>query len=904
MDKELITLTVNGKDFKGKRVVGRKGQTILQVLRDNDINIPTLCDHPKMPPHGGCRLCIVEVDNMRGLPPSCATPAADGMVVHTHTKEVVRVRKTVLELLLAYGDHNCLFCDASGTCELQRLVYEHGIKEIPFKTTYTPVPLDDTNPMIVRDHNKCVLCGRCVRACLAIQGNGVIDFGGRGSDAFITTFNNTSLKDSNCVYCGQCVQACPVGALTEKKAAGMAQAWEAEKVRTTCTYCGVGCQMWLHVKDGRITKVTGVEGAAPNDGRLCVKGRFGYDFIYSPDRLTAPLIRENGSFREASWDEALDLVVEKFRDLSAKYGPDCLAGVSSSRSINEDSYNMQKLFRAVLGTNNIDNCARTCHAPSVTGLAMSFGSGAMTNSFSDFSKAKMILAIGTNMTEAHPVAGTFVKNALKNGAELIVIDPRRIELADMADVHLQIKVGSDIALINGLMHVLIDEGLYDKDYVARCCTGFEELRRKAMKYPPERAEEISGIPAETIRTVARRLASVKPAMLVYCLGITEHTCGVNNVVSCANLQMLLGNVGFECGGVNPIRGQNNVQGACDMGALPNLFPGYQKVDDPQARAKFAAAWGVERLPDKPGLMLPSMLEGILKGKIKGFYVFGENLANTEPDIKHVEHCLASAEFLVCQDNFPNETTRFAHVVLPAAAWGEKDGTYTNSERRVNRLRQVSRPPGLSKQDWQIFKEIARRMGHRWPSSSARELWDNEISVLAPQMAGIKYGRIEGDGLQWPVHDEDHCGTTIMHKDGCFVCGLGRFIPVDWTPPAEVPDEEFPFTLTTGRRLYHYHTRTQTGRAQGLNELLGEETADMSPIDACFRGIEHGEHVRVRSRRGEVIVKAKVTDRVPQGMVWMSFHFREGCANWLTNPVFDPISETAEYKACAVTVEKL
>ena len=475
---------------------------------------------------------------------------------------------------------------------------------------------------------------------------------------------------------------------------------------------------------------------------------------------------------------------------------------------------MQKLFRAVLGTNNIDNCARTCHAPSVTGLAMSFGSGAMTNSFSDFSKAKMILAIGTNMTEAHPVAGTFVKNALKNGAELIVVDPRRIELADMADVHLQIKVGSDIALINGLMHVLITEELYDKEYVAKCCTGFEELRKKVMEYPPERAAEVSGIPADTIRTVARRLASVKPAMLAYCLGITEHTCGVNNVVSCANLQMLLGNVGFECGGVNPIRGQNNVQGACDMGALPNLFPGYQKVDDPQARAKFEDAWGVEQLPDKPGLMLPSMLEGILEGKIKGFYVFGENLANTEPDIKHVEHCLASAEFLVCQDNFPNETTRFAHVVLPAAAWGEKDGTYTNSERRVNRVRTASVPPGEAKPNWWIFKEIARRMGQKWESGSAQEIWDNEVSLLAPSLAGVKYARLENDGVQWPAPSEDHPGTATLHKDGCFTCGLGVLKPLDWIPPAEVPDREYPLVLSTGRRLYHYHTRTQTGRCFG------------------------------------------------------------------------------------------
>jgi len=528
----------------------------------------------------------------------------------------------------------------------------------------------------------------------------------------------------------------------------------------------------------------------------------------------------------------------------------------------------------------------------------------MTNSFADFEKAKMFLVIGSNMTEAHPVAASFLKNAVTKGAELYVVDPRYTDLAKRATCHLQIKVGSDIALLNGIMHVLIAEEIYDKEYVARCCVGFEELKKKVMAYPPERVAPICGVDAETIRQVARQLASIKPAMLIYTLGITEHTCGVNNVVTCANLQMLLGNVGFECGGVNPLRGQNNVQGACDMGALPNVFPGYQRVDVPLIQEKFKAAWGVDKLPDKPGLMMPSMLEGLLDGRIRAFYIFGENMANSEPDIHHIEHCLSSAEFLVCQDIFPTETTRFAHVVLPAAAWSENDGTFTNSERRVNRVRTVSEPPGIARPNWWIFKELARHMGHEWDSSSAQELWDNEISVLAPQLAGIKYARLEGDGLQWPVPDMDHAGTPLLHKDGCFTCGLGQFVPVDWTPPAEVADEQYPFVLSTGRRLYHYHTRTQTGRSEGLNDLLSEETADLSPVDAQALDIVHGEMVKVTSRRGSVTVKAKVTDQVPSGMVWMAFHFREACANWLTNPVFDPASETAEYKACAVKVEKV
>jgi formate dehydrogenase major subunit len=527
----------------------------------------------------------------------------------------------------------------------------------------------------------------------------------------------------------------------------------------------------------------------------------------------------------------------------------------------------------------------------------------MTNSFVDFGKAKMFLVIGSNTTEAHPVAATFMKQAVKKGAKMIVVDPRKTGIALHADQHLPLKVGSDVALINGLMNVLITENLYDKDYVTNCCQGFEALKEKVLEYPPERAAEISGIDADTIRQVARDLAKVKPVMLVYTLGITEHTCGVNNVLSCANLQMLLGNVGFECGGVNPLRGQNNVQGACDMAALPNVYPGYQKVVDPAVQDKFAKAWGIDPSPNN-GLMIPQMMDGLVDQTVRGFYIFGENLANTEPDIRHVEHCLESAEFLVCQDIFPTETTRFADVVFPSAAWSEDDGTFTNSERRVNRVRKVSEPPGQAKPNWWIFKQLAKRMGFDWEANSGQEIWDNEISELAPQMKGIKYSRIENDGLQWPVPDINHPGTSFLHKDGCFTCGQGNLTPVEWTPPAEVPDEEYPLVLSTGRRLYHYHTRTQTGRCEGLNDLLGEETADISAQDAKALGIAQGERIKVSSRRGEVLVTARITPEVPEGMVWMAFHFREACANWLTNPVYDPVSQTAEYKACAVKIEKI
>ena len=528
----------------------------------------------------------------------------------------------------------------------------------------------------------------------------------------------------------------------------------------------------------------------------------------------------------------------------------------------------------------------------------------MTNSFAHLARAKMAFLIGSNITEAHPVAGALLKQAVRNGCRLFVADPRRTGIAKAAERHLQLKVGSDIALLNAIMHVLIAEDLYDKDYVRQKTMHFDALQKAVADYTPRRAALICGIAPEPIVETARALASVKPAMLLYTLGVTEHTCGVNNVFSCANLQMLLGNVGAELGGVNPLRGQNNVQGACDMGALPDVLPGYHKVTDAAARRKFARFWGVDDLPGQNGLMMPAMLNGLKTKQIRGFYVFGENLANTEPDIRHTESCLEAAEFLVVQDIFPNETTRFAHLILPAAAWSENDGTFTNSERRVSRVRTASGAPGIAMPNWWIFKQIAARFGHRWQSDSARELWDTEIAALAPMLAGISYARLEGDGLQWPCTDAAHPGTAVLHKDGDFSRGKGVFQAVHWTPPAEVADDEYPFVLSTGRRLYHYHTRTQTGRCRGLNDLLPHETADISAQDAARLGIHDGEIILVASRRGEVRVAAKITPDVPPGMVWMAFHFRENNANWLTNPVYDKVSQTAEYKACAVRIEKI
>ena len=527
----------------------------------------------------------------------------------------------------------------------------------------------------------------------------------------------------------------------------------------------------------------------------------------------------------------------------------------------------------------------------------------MTNSFGEFAKAKLFFLIGTNMTEAHPVASYYVKQAKLKGAKIIVVDPRKQALARKADIYAQIKVGSDVAFINGLMNVLINENLYDKKFVEENTEKFEDMKAVVMKYTPEKAAEISGVSPDLIREIARTMAAIKPGMLCYTLGITEHTCGKNNVMSTSNLQMLLGNMGMECAGVNPLRGQNNVQGACDMGALPNVYPGYQSVTDPAIREKFQKAWGVNNLSDKVGLMIPDMMAALPTKKVRAFYIFGENLARTDPNITHVEHELESAEFLVCNDIFQTETTRFADVIFPAASWCEDDGTFSSSERRLNRVRKIKDAPGQAKPNWWIFKQLAKRLGQDFPSNSGQEIFDNEFSKEAPAFAGIKFHRIENDGLQWPCPNEEHPGTTFLHKDGKFTRGKGLFVGIEWTPPAEVADAEYPLVLSTGRRLYHYHTRTQTGRS-GLDLMLAEETADMSAADAKKIGVKHGEYVRVSSRRGSVKVRAKVTEEIPEGLVWMSFHFSEGNANWLCNNVFDPQTKTAEYKACAVKIEKI
>jgi formate dehydrogenase alpha subunit len=902
-DVDTIILTIDGK-----KVETKTGTTVLEAARSAGIYIPALCYDPDLKPYGACRLCVVEIEGVKGLSTSCTFPATDGMVVHTDTPMVNRSRRITMELIMANHHGDCLTCVKNQQCELQEIARYLGIEQEHFdrlRKSKELIPIDDSHPAFTRDPNKCILCGKCVRACHEIAGVGAIDIAFRGNPAKVSTFGDKPILDSICESCGECIERCPTGALVPRDAKQ-----PTKEVKTICGYCGVGCSLYLGTRDNEIVSVRGDKESPVNKGGLCVKGRFGFDFINHPNRLTVPLIRKEGYgkdievngnftdiFREATWDEALDLIAVKLLKIKDEYGPDSIGVLSSAKFTNEENYLMQKFARSVIGTNNVDHCARLCHASTVVAAKAAFGDGAMSNSISDFARTELLFVIGSNTTECHPVIGRLIRQRVKSGdTSLIVADPRSIQLARIATVHLRQKPGTDVALINAMMNVIIKEGLHNRKFIEERTEGFEEMAETVKQYTPEMAEEITGVPKADIVRAARLFAAAGSATVLYGMGITQHTTGTDNVESLANLLMLTGNMGREGTGFSPLRGQNNVQGACDMGALPNVLPGYQSVTDDEARHKFEEAWDCT-IPAEPGLPVTEMIESAYKGDIKAMYVAGENPIMSEPYTFHSKRAMQNLDFLVVQEIFSTETAVLADVILPAAAFAEKDGTFTSTERRVQRIRKAVDSPGESRPDWQIITLLAIKLGYNFIYRSAGEI-NEEMVSLTPIYGGMHYDRLEQYGLQWPCVDREDPGTPFLHKDK-FTRGLGKFHAIEYRPPAESVSSDYPLILTTGRVLEHWHSGSMSRKSRVLHNLYPSGSVEIHPDDAVKLGIIEGDMVTLASERGKIEAPAHVTDKTSPGLAFMALHWRESPVNMLTNSKLDPVAKIPEFKVSAV-----
>jgi formate dehydrogenase major subunit len=902
VSQQLVTLQIDGVP-----VTVPAGTSVMRAAFDAGVRVPKLCATDHLEAFGSCRLCLVEIEGRRGFPASCTTPVEAGMKVTTQSDKLARLRRNTMELYISDHPLDCLTCPANGNCELQDMAGVVGLREVRYGSegeNHLVGTKDTSNPYFSFDPTKCIVCSRCVRACEEVQGTFALTVEGRGFQSKIAP-GPTEFLESECVSCGACVQACPTATLMEKSITEMGQPDHA--VVTTCAYCGVGCSFRAEMKGSQVVRMVPNKNGQANHGHSCVKGRFAWGYATHPDRIKHPMIRAKitDPWRVVSWEEALRYAAGEFRRIQEKHGRGSVGGITSSRCTNEETYLVQKLVRAAFGNNNVDTCARVCHSPTGYGLKATLGESAGTQNFDSVDAADVILVIGANPTDAHPVFASRMKRRLRQGARLIVVDPRRIDLVRQphveAEFHLALRPGTNVAVLNAMAHVIVAEGLAKDDYVGQRCDQpeFEKWRRFILqpRNSPEALEEATGVPAERIRGAARLYATGGNAAIYYGLGVTEHSQGSTTVMAIANLAMLTGNVGRPGVGVNPLRGQNNVQGSCDMGSFPHELPGYRHVSDPTVRELFSTTWGVPIDPE-PGLRIPNMFDAAIEGSFKGLYVQGEDIAQSDPDTRHVSHALESLECLVVQDIFLNETAKYAHVLLPGSSFLEKDGTFTNAERRISRVRKVM-PPLAGYADWQVTLELAKALGYPMHYDHPSQIMD-EIAALTPTFAGVSYERLERLGsIQWPCNAQAPEGTPVMHVEA-FVRGKGRFVVTEYVPTPERTTRKFPLILTTGRILSQYNVGAQTRRTHN-GVWHDADRLELHPHDAENRGIRDGDWVSVRSRAGETTLRAKVTERMQPGIVYTTFHHPESGANVVTTDNSDWATNCPEYKVTAVEV---